>query len=118
MDKAGAVEQDIDSADLGEGRFYGLIIQNIELAGLDARLIADFSEKRFVDVGGMDDGASLGESQCARVADALCCRRHDNDLAFESSHDATISLSVFKRAGRAARRCRCDRPPGPPRCAG
>ncbi|MHC2795113.1 hypothetical protein ACVINZ_004125 [Mesorhizobium jarvisii] len=91
MDKAGAVEQHVDAADLGEGGVDRLVVQHIELAGLDPRRLGKFGEKRLVDVGGVDGGSSLGEGQRARLADALRRRRDDNDLACQIRHASFLA---------------------------
>ena len=80
MDEAGAVEQHVDRADLGDRRVDGGVVEHIELARRDIGLPGELGERRLVDVGRDDLGAGAGEGEHARLADPLPGRRDQHCL--------------------------------------
>ena len=92
MHDAGAVEQDIDAANGGDGGGDRVGIEHVEHARLDIGQALQLSELGLVDVGG-DDACALARKGFDRgAADALRGGGDEADLAVETTHGDLLFL--------------------------
>ena len=71
MDEAGAVEQNVDDADLASRCLDGRIIEDVELERPNALYAVECSQQALVDIAGDDRRPGLGERLRARPSDPL-----------------------------------------------
>ena len=86
MDEARAVEQHIDAADFRHRGVDRRRVEHVEFSRCDALLATQLRQGRFIDVGGMNQGAQAREGERARLAYALRGGRHHYGLSFEIRH--------------------------------
>ncbi len=100
MDKAGAVEQDVDGSErLGE-RVDGFTRADVERSRRGAGNIADLA---FVNIG-RHDVRSLGKKRfCRGAADAGAGGGQDGDLSFQSFGHNGLLFFLLRRCGAAQR---------------
>ncbi|MCY1514388.1 hypothetical protein D9M68_489250 [compost metagenome] len=108
MNEAGAVEEDIDGADVRDERFHRLRIEHVEPVRFDVRFLGKCCKRVEIDIGRMNFRAGLYEGQSRSAADALSCGRNQDDLAFKiRCHSRSLMLCVRRpRYGRRRERPR------------
>ena len=94
MDEAGAVEQHVDPADLGDGGRRHRHPEHVEPARRDARLAGEFRKQRLVDVGGVHRRTGAREGQRAGAAYALGGRGQQHDLALQTGRHRNAFRSL------------------------
>ena len=113
MDEAGAVEQHVDRADLGEAGFHRVRVEHVKPARDDAFRAFQFGERLVVDVGGVDGGTGGREGQRAGAPYALRRRGDDDALACQIlRHEVSSNCGQTVLPGTASgnvpvRRIRC-----------
>ena len=94
MDKAGAVEQHVDGAELVRQGSDRAFIGYIQMTSGDQRL-GERQQLVLGNVCGQHARSLGGESQCRRPADPLSGRRHQSALAVEPSrHQVKLPCSL------------------------
>src|SRR5690606_2375684 len=92
MDHAGAVEQHVDAADLGDGLLHRGSGKHVEQAGGDAGHAIKLGELGGIDVGGDHPGAGPGKGFHRGPANALGGGGDENSFSGEIGH-ASLLLS-------------------------
>ena len=83
MHDTGAVEEDVDLADLHHGSVHGGLVEDVELHGREVGELRQFAERLLVDVGGMNRRSGGGKGERRGAADALAGGGDENGLSFK-----------------------------------
>ncbi len=84
MDESGAIEQDVHGAEIGGDGEHGIIVGDIEEAGIDTGHAVQFSELVPIHVGGENLRAFSGESPRRGTANPLRGCGHQRPLSGQS----------------------------------
>jgi hypothetical protein len=95
MDDAGAIEEDVDMADLGDRFFNRRVGEHVEHARRDIGRAIELAELGFVDVGRDHFGASLGKGARRGLANALGSGGDENDFSGQVGHFIPLVMTTW-----------------------